>query len=238
LTLPASAEQWLADFSRGLLDLAQAHRTALIGGDTTCGPLTIAVQILGLTPSGSAIRRRGARPGDIVCLSGPVGDAAAGLKLVTGQGSDTPDADRSYLIERFVHPTPRVELGLLLRGIASAAIDVSDGLYADLGKLVTASGVGARLDIETLPLSEPLRRQFDPKTARDCALAGGDDYELCFTVPAAQMDKLRHSAQASGQVIHSIGHIEEHLGVRLYEAGRAVQIESQGQNKGYDHFGG
>lgn len=232
LTLPAAEEQWLEKFSGGLLELARAHRTALIGGDTTSGPLSIAVQILGLAPAGTAIRRSGAHEGDIVCLSGTVGDAAAGLRLLK-ETSRSSAEDRSYLIKRFVCPTPRVELGKLLRGKASAAMDVSDGLYADLGKLVAASGVGARLDIDAVPLSAALSRCFDVETAREWALAGGDDYELCFTVPPQRMDEIRQVAGQLGLVIHSIGRVEATPGVRCYDAGRPVEL----QLKGYDHFG-
>lgn len=231
LTLPSADERWLADFSRGLHGLAARHGVALIGGDTTAGPLTVTVQILGLVPAGSAIRRSGARTGDLVCVSGTVGDAAAGLRALedSARGSS---ADREFLIERFIHPVPRVELGLMLRGVATAAIDVSDGLYADAEKMLAAGGVGARLDLDVLPISDALRRYAGEEGARPLALQGGDDYELCFTLPAAQFPAFEAAARAAGQVIHSIGVVESDPGVRCQAAGRAIDLKLTG----YDHF--
>lgn len=232
LTLPAADEDWLESFSRGFLNLAAEQGVALIGGDTTSGPLTIAVQILGLAPQGAAIRRSGASVGDAIFVSGCVGDAAAGLALIQGRATAPNTADLEYLQQRFSRPTPRVALGLALRGIASAAIDVSDGLHADLGKLVAASGTGARLDLDALPLSEGLLRTAGPGQALEYALAGGDDYELCFTVPqdkVAQLDRLRETPTLAHR---RIGVIEAAPGVRGYQSGQAVRIETMG----YDHF--
>jgi thiamine-monophosphate kinase len=232
LTLPSAEEQWLAEFSGGLLELAAQHRCALIGGDTTSGPLNIGVQILGLAPTGAAIRRTGARPGDLVCLSGAVGDAAAGLKVLLGTARTAAGPDRAYLIDRFMRPTPRVAVGLLLRGAATAAIDVSDGLFADLGKLAAASRVGARLELERLPLSPALIRSEGQEGARACGLQGGDDYELCFTVPADRYEDLRQTLQPRGHAIYPIGVIEATPGVRCHLAGTPVDLELTG----YDHF--
>jgi thiamine-monophosphate kinase len=233
LTMPKAEESWLAQFSGGLLELAAQHQVALIGGDTTGGPLTVSVQILGLAPAGMAIRRSGARAGDLVCLSGAVGDAAAGLQLLLDSERAASAEDRAYLIDRFVRPTPRVSLGLLLRDIATAAIDLSDGLLADLGKLAAASGMGARLELERLPLSPALVRCAGAEEgARNCALQGGDDYELCFTVPAANFESLRRSLEVAGHSIHAIGVIEPQPGVRCYDHGDPVDLELTG----YDHF--
>jgi thiamine-monophosphate kinase len=150
-----------------------------VGGDTTSGKtLVVTVQIVGDVASGMAIKRSGAQPGDNIYVTGTVGDAAAGLELLTA-GNPQP-----YLSARFFRPDARIEFGQALVGAASAAIDVSDGLFADLGKLLAASGVGGALDLEALPLSDELREQFDVEAQRRMALSGGDDYELCFTAPA------------------------------------------------------
>ncbi len=231
LTLPQVEERWLAGFSRGLRDLAVRHGVALIGGDTTRGPLTVSVQILGLIPDGEAIRRSAAKVGEIICVSGSLGDAAAGLKI-TQKGVQERTGDERHLMQRFLEPTPRVALGLGLRGLVSAAIDVSDGLYADLGKLVAASGVGARLDIDGLPCSSALLSCVGKERATELALSGGDDYELCFTVPEQRMEQVQHVAAMQGEVIHRIGVVEALAGVRCHAAGRPVDMPFTG----YDHF--
>ena len=178
LTLPAADEAWLARFAEGLHAAAGQFDLALVGGDTTSGKtLVVTVQIVGDVASGMAIKRSGAQPGDTIYVTGTVGDAAAGLELLTA-GKPQP-----YLSARFFRPDARIQFGQSLVGAASAAIDVSDGLFADLGKLLTASGVGGVLDLEALPLSDELREEFDVETQRRLALSGGDDYELCFTVP-------------------------------------------------------
>ncbi len=232
LTLPAVDETWLAGFSESLLALAARHHMALIGGDTTSGPMTVAVQILGCVPAGTALRRSGAQPGDVVCLSGSVGDAAGGLRLLQDGGADEGGEDTAYLLDRFARPTPRVALGKILRGVATAAIDISDGLCADVAKLGAASGVAIRLEVDALPLSAALLRRFGPDVAREYALRGGDDYELCFTVPPADLEGLRSKAQSQGHFIHRIGVAERGQGVRGYASGRAVDLDC----RGYDHF--
>ena len=179
LTLPAADEAWLARFADGLHAAATQFDVALVGGDTTSGKtLVITVQIVGDVASGMAIKRSGAQLGDSIYVTGTVGDAAAGLELLSA-GRPHP-----YLSTRFLRPNARIEFGQALVGAASAAIDVSDGLFADLGKLLAASGVGGVVDLEALPMSEELREQFDVETQRRLALSGGDDYELCFTAPA------------------------------------------------------
>src|ERR1700722_8804883 len=187
LTMPSVDAAWLERFSAGLMDLAEAHGVALVGGDTTRGPLTVSVQVLGHAPRGTTLRRSGARAGDLLAVTGTLGDAGAGLSFVT-----TPPAAESRpaalkLIRRFEYPTPRVQFGASARGIATAAMDLSDGLIGDLPKLARASGLAAHVAVERLPLSEPMRAAVPEAQARDWALAAGDDYELLLAVPAARL---------------------------------------------------
>jgi thiamine-monophosphate kinase len=232
LTLPQADERWLGDFNRGFRELAVRHRVALIGGDTTHGPLTLTVQILGLVPAGSAIRRDGAQAGDLIFVSGTPGDAAAGLELLRRPEAERSGDDERYLVERFLAPAPRIDLGESLRGLATAAIDVSDGLHADLGKLLGASGVGGRLDLASLPLAEALIRARGPERARELALGGGDDYELCFTAPPQRRAAVLAAAGACSCPVDEIGVIETQRGLRCFERGREVTVNV----KGYDHF--
>lgn len=229
LTLPEALESWLERFSAGLLGLAARHEVALIGGDTTAGPLTVTVQLLGHVPPGRAVRRSGAAAGDLLCVSGTLGDAAAGLASLQGRLAIAASADRDALQGRFLYPDARVRLGLALRGIASAAIDVSDGLAADLGKLLSASGVGARMELDQLPLSTALRGSVPRAEALRHALHGGDDYELCFTVPAARCTDL---VRESGVPVTAIGVIESTPGLRGFDSGRSVALSLSG----FDHF--
>lgn len=176
LTMPDADEHWISDFAEGLHAAAAEYDVALVGGDTTQGDIVVvSVQITGDIVEGGAIHRSGAAAGDAIFVTGTVGDAAAGLELLkAGQGND-------FLSNRFLRPAARVDFGQSLVGVASAAIDVSDGLYTDLQKLLSASGVGAELDVDCLPLSDALRSKFALEAQRRFALSGGDDYELCFT---------------------------------------------------------
>ena len=192
LTLPtADSADAMRIFVDGLADgfaeLARPHRLALVGGDTTRGPLTLSVAVHGFVPHGQALRRSGAQAGDVVLVTGTLGDAAAGLRLLQQPGGADAGPQRDYLIGRLNRPTPRLAAGIALRGQASACIDVSDGLLADLGHICAASGVRAELDAAALPRSPALLALFDAEAARDLALGGGDDYELCFTVPADRL---------------------------------------------------
>jgi thiamine-monophosphate kinase len=232
LTLPRAEERWLAEFSRGLGELARSYRVALIGGDTTRGALCLTLQILGLVPPGEALRRDGARAGDVIFVTGTPGDAAAGLALVQDAASRRGNGSAGYLEGRFLAPTPRVELGQSLRGIASAAIDISDGLHADLGKLLSASGMGARIDLEKLPLSGELLSEHGPERARQLALGGGDDYELCFTASPGRRADVQAAAAACACPIGEIGVVESAAGLRCLDRGREVSVNVVG----YDHF--
>jgi thiamine-monophosphate kinase len=237
LTLPAADEAFLEAFAAGLGKLAALHDVALVGGDTTAGPLTISVQVLGFVPAGQALRRAGAAAGDLLFVSGTPGDAAAGLLLERGTrgGVVAAEADRAAaerLRARFLYPTPRVALGRALRGLASACIDVSDGLAGDAGKLAAASGLGLRLEADALPLSSELVQVMGPARALDLALSGGDDYELCFSVPAARLAELAAAAQQGGCPVRCIGQLQAAPGLWLWQDGRLAAYEA----RGYDHF--
>lgn len=230
LTLPSVDLQWLAGFSAGLDGLARRFQVALVGGDTTRGPLAVTVAVVGSVPAGAALLRRGARPGDDLWISGTPGDAAAGLAILQGQLHGHGRA-RDALVQRFQLPAPRVELGLALRGIASACIDVSDGLAGDLAKLCAASGVGADIESRELPLSAGLCSVAGPEARLRFALGGGDDYELLFTAPAAERARL--AALEAGAVLRRIGVIGETTGIRI--DGVAPERET---GHGFDHFAG
>ena len=231
LTLPVTEESWIKEFADGFLGLARQHDLALVGGDTTRGPLSVTVQAIGYVPHGRGLRRSGARVGDVVLVSGTLGDAAAGLH-------DSNDDLR----QRFDYPTPRIALGESLLEVASAAMDVSDGLLADLAKLTAASGIGATLEIENLPLSDSLLAVKGLDEARRLALTGGDDYELLFTMSEAHWEEWRRvwaerSATDPSVAITPIGRIDEHEGLRMTLAGKSVDRTALGvERSGWDHF--
>lgn len=228
LTLPQGDADLVAGFADGFAALAHAHGVALVGGDTTQGPLSITVTALGGVPAGRALTRAGAQVGDAVCVTGTPGDAAGALALLR-DGSAVPDA----LLARLHRPTPRVSAGLALRGMAHACIDISDGLVADLGHVCAGSGVGAQLDAGALPLSTALRGTFDAAACRGFALTGGDDYELCFTVAEQDMEKIVETCGALGVPVARIGRIVAGAGVRVVDAqGHAVAVP----HPGWEHF--
>lgn len=237
LTLPRAEERFLEAFARGFSQLADRFDVALVGGDTTSGPLAATVQALGFVPPGLALRRRGGRPGDLLFVSGTPGDAAAGLCLERGQsgGLVVPRGAEScaeVLRQRFLFPEPRVGLGLALRGLASACIDVSDGLAVDAGKLAAASGCGLRIEVESLPLSKALVDVAGLERARSWSLSGGEDYELCFSLPPSRLAELPEALERAGCTAQCIGVLEPGAGVRAYLAGR----ESVLRTDGWDHF--
>lgn len=186
LTLPETDEEWLRDFSRGLFACAREYKVALAGGDTTRGPLTITIQVMGAVEPGHALRRDGANIGDFVLVTHSLGDGAAALALIQNQ-INCDRASSEYLYERFYRPIPRLHESWLIRDFASAALDISDGLVADLQHICDASDVGAVIDVENLPLSPAVRALNNSAQAIEWALSGGDDYELCFTVPPQNM---------------------------------------------------
>ena len=239
LALPRADEAWLAAFSQGLLALADAHGCALVGGDTTQGPLNLCITVLGEVPPGQALLRSGAQPGDDLFVSGTLGDARLALEALQGR-TNLPPTLLQAARQRLEQPTPRVALGLALRGVASAAMDVSDGLLGDLGHILRASGVGACVDtsitmklIAASALPESVRVHFDVNFLHQCTLAGGDDYELLFTTPAAARAAVAAASQASSTPVTRIGRIEAEPGMRL--------VDGQGQPvvhhyASFDHF--
>ena len=231
LTTPEAEEAWLAEFAAGLGALARAHRVALVGGDTTRGPLTVTVQLLGTVPRGGALRRSGGRAGDVLFVSGTPGDAAAGLALEQGRLSVPPEA-RAYLRERFLLPTPRMALGEQLRGFASACIDVSDGLLGDAGKLAAASQAGVEISFGEVPVSEPLVRAVGEEQARTLALTGGDDYELLFTVPPENIATMLTELPAQRWGYRRIGTLRAAPGAVVVRDGTVMQFS----HSGYQHF--
>lgn len=219
LTLWDKDEQWVEEFADGLFAAAAAHEVKLVGGDTTQGDsVVVTVHITGEVEQGSALLRSGAKVGDSVFVTGTLGDAAAGLALLQADVTD------GELVNRFLRPTPRVQLGRALCGRATAAIDVSDGLVADLGKLVTASGVGAEIHVGEIPVSDALLSRYDRRKAEQLALTGGDDYELCFTAPA--------DAIADLEGVAAIGVVTAGVGVVCRRDGEIVEVDPSG----YRHF--
>ncbi len=204
IALPGANGRWLAAFARGFMQLARRHGVDLVGGDTTRGPLTVGVQVIGEVPAGRALRRDGARRGDDVWVSGTLGDAAMALAAIGGRVALT-RAERARLERRLHAPTPRLALGAALRAVASSAIDVSDGLVADLGHICERSRVGAIVQLDRIPVAAALRRRLDRPVTRAAMLAGGDDYELAFT-----------AAPRRGA---AIARISRRLGIRLTRIG-------------------
>lgn len=232
LTLPEEDEIWLEQFAAGFMRLAEASGLALVGGDTTRGPLSVTVTVLGFLPVGRALLRSGARPGDLICVSGMPGAAAAGLRALQ---EDRHGPAAEVLRARFLYPAPRCVLGGQLLGRATAAIDVSDGLAADLGHILEQSGVGARLEAGRLPLAPEAVELFGATAARELALTGGDDYELCFTLPDEQFASLARLARELGLPLTRIGVIEDRPGLRILDVdGQPLRLA----RAGYDHFGG
>jgi thiamine-monophosphate kinase len=231
LCLPAPDPEWLDAFLDGALALANEHQVSLVGGDTTRGPLSISITALGFVSVGQALRRDGANVGDDVWITGSPGDAAAALSQWRA-GHDMDPALRA----RLDRPTPRLAAGLALRGLAHACIDVSDGLLADLGHVLYASGVGARIDVMHLPFSSALADAF-PRIAQrqELQLAGGDDYELCFTAPPDRRGAILDALVACDTAATRIGQVESEPGVRVIGADGALW---QGKIVGWDHFAG
>ncbi|MEF7615418.1 thiamine-phosphate kinase [Aquincola sp. MAHUQ-54] len=231
LALPRVDEAFLAGFSRGLFALADAHRIELVGGDTTAGPLNIGITVFGEVPPGQALLRSGARPGDALWVSGTLGDARLALEVFRGQRSL--DGDAFDTVRRAMEqPQPRVALGEALRGLATSAADVSDGLLGDLGHILRRSRVGARLAAHDVPRSEILRAQ--PASVQlECTLAGGDDYELVFTAPAGADDAVRAAGRAAGVAVTRIGLMEAEPGLRVVDAEGGPVVP---QWASFDHF--
>ncbi|MDH0897626.1 MULTISPECIES: thiamine-phosphate kinase [unclassified Pseudomonas] len=228
LTLPDARADWLDGLARGLSQMAGHCAIALVGGDTTRGPLSLTLTVFGQVPAGQALTRAGARPGDLLCVGGSLGDGAGALPLVLGRQAAV-GADADYLLQRYWAPEPQLALGQWLRGRATAALDISDGLLADCGHIAAASGLSLEIELERLPLS-PALRALAGTAATDCALGGGDDYRLAFTLPPELLPGL----QAQWPEAAVIGRARPGQGVSL--------VNGQGRHHepsrtGYQHFG-
>ena len=230
LTLPKIESSWLESFARGLSDSLKQFNIALIGGDTTRGPLSISFTVFGQAPYNQEIRRSGAKPGDIILVSGDLGAAALAVKFL--DAPDLPPSDHSALMHKLLHPQPRIDLIDFLRLYATAAIDLSDGLSADLNHICSASRVGACLNLDTIPIN-PLVKHYYHDKAVDLALTGGDDYELCFTVPERKFDSLMSALTQAGVVCYPIGVIEKEPGLRIKTA---ENLCHEIVPRGYSHF--
>ena len=230
LSLPQADVAWLDGFLDGFLELANMHGVALVGGDTTRGPLSICAAVQGFVEAGSALRRDGAYVGDDIWVSGTLGDAAGALARLQAGIADDP-AERS----RLDRPTPRVALGRALRGIATSCIDISDGLLADLGHVGAASGVGTEIELAALPASTALRSAFDTDSRHALQATGGDDYELCFTAPESKRSEVASVTRESAVEVARIGRVVAGKGVAAFDADGARWTPAQG---GYQHFAG
>lgn len=231
LTLPEADGEWLDAFLDGFMELAAEHQVALVGGDTTRGPLSITIAAHGVLPAGTALRRDGAGLNDDVWITGTLGDAAGALSQWRGNGPMS-----AKLRYRLDCPTPRIIAGIALRGFASAAIDISDGLVADLGHVLVKSGVGAELDLGRLPTSRTFAEHFRSEAERwRLQLTGGDDYELCFTAPPANALAIEQAMAACATAATVIGRITGEPGLRLRTPeGEAFVLE----HAGFEHFSG
>lgn len=228
LTIPSVDSGWLAEFARGLDAMAAGCAMSLIGGDTTRGPLSMTLTVFGRVPVGEALLRSGAQPGDLLCVGGALGDAAGALPIVLGE-RDADTVEAATLLGRYWTPQPQLALGQALRGKATAALDISDGLLADCTHIATASSVSLVIEQSRVPLSDSLLRFAGAEQALQCGLGGGDDYLLAFTLPATALLPL----QAEGWPVHVIGQVTTGEGVRLVDAdGSSLNIA----HRGYNHF--
>ena len=232
IALPEVNEPWLAEFSKGFFACAQAFNVDLIGGDTTRGPLTLSVQIMGEVPLGQAVQRSGAKAGDDIWVSGMIGSAALGLAHLQGKATLT-ESTVSHCLNALTIPTPRVALGLALRGIANSCIDISDGLTADLSHILKASNLGAKLKLENIHCHDYLRTRLDDANIQQCILAGGDDYELLFTAPKSQRAYIQQLSQQLQLSLSLIGETTPELGLTVSHHEQTIDITK----KGFDHFG-
>lgn len=232
LTLPSANERWLEEFCSGFFTLANRFQVQLIGGDITHGPLSITVQALGHVPAGQALTRSGAKAGDLIYVTGTPGDAGLALQSLQHKVTVSPNYLHECL-EKLNRPEPRIATGLALRKLASAAIDVSDGLAADLGHILQQSKVGARLNVDHLPLSEALARTLSPHEAIALALSAGDDYELCFTVPPANRDAVEQGLASLPCRYTCIGSVTAGQGLHCHHQDGS---DYHGKIPGYQHF--
>lgn len=233
ITLPEVDESWLEAFSDSLFEQLDYYDMQLIGGDTTRGPLSMTLGIHGLVPAGRALKRSGARAGDWIYITGTPGDSAAGLAILQDRLKVANAQQADYLVKRHLRPKPRVLHGQALRDLASSAIDLSDGLVSDLGHILKASDCGARITLDSLPYSDAMRENVAPEQALKWALSGGEDYELCFTVPELNRGALDVAIGNLGVPFTCIGQVgPASEGLQFFENGKPVTVDL----KGYDHF--
>lgn len=233
ITLPEVDEDWLEAFSDSLFEQINYYDMQLIGGDTTRGPLSMTLGIYGYVPAGRALKRSGAKPGDWIYVTGTPGDSAAGLAILQNRLRVENEQDAQWLLKRHLRPTARILHGQALRDLASAAIDLSDGLSSDLGHIVKASNCGAMLDMDAMPFSDAMRRHVEPEQALRWALAGGEDYELCFTVPERNRGALDVAIGHLGVPFTCVGQMSADVeGIHFSRDGKPVSFDL----KGYDHF--
>lgn len=236
LTLPKAEKHWLQQFSQALSEDAALFNCALVGGDTTSGPLSITIQVFGSVPKGKAIIRSGAKAGDSIYVTGSLGEGAAAL-ILFDDSADIADrvgqVKQDLLLKRFYRPEPRLSEGLRLRNLASAALDISDGLLADLGHIAESSGLGAEVHFGQLPVAPWLKTLAEPTLVTKWALSGGDDYELCFTVPQDNCPAVETLIDQGELSACCIGQMTTGSGVRCFDKqGNLVELET----KGYQHF--
>ncbi|WP_233955463.1 thiamine-phosphate kinase [Pectobacterium versatile] len=233
ITLPKSNSQWLSAYSDSLFELLDYYGMQLVGGDTTRGPLSLTLTIHGLVPAGRALTRRGARIGDWIYVTGSLGDSAAGLAILQNTLHVEDEETRQRLLQRHLRPQPRILQGQALRDLASSAIDLSDGLISDLQHILKASECGARINLDAIPQSDWLRGCIDEEQALRWALSGGEDYELCFTVPEINRGALELALGHLGADYTCIGQIgPSSEGLRFFRDNKATELNW----KGYDHF--
>ena len=237
IALPEANEAWLTAFTRGFFRMADQHGIELVGGDTTRGALTISITVIGEVPPGQALRRDGAQAGDDIWVSGVLGSAALALAYRQGR-LFMEQIDAAKVLPALYLPTPRVALGIALRGVASSAIDVSDGLLGDLGHILARSQadptvIGARIEFASVPTLPVVQAYLHETVARDCVLAGGDDYELCFTAPVGHRDAVQAAAASAGVPVSRIGRIKTEPGLTVVDAGGEPIAVTQ---TGYNHF--
>ncbi|ASN86660.1 thiamine-phosphate kinase [Pectobacterium versatile] len=233
ITLPKSNSQWLSAYSDSLFELLDYYGMQLVGGDTTRGPLSLTLTIHGLVPAGRALTRRGARIGDWIYVTGSLGDSAAGLAILQNTLHVEDEETRQRLLQRHLRPQPRILQGQALRDLASSAIDLSDGLISDLQHILKASECGARINLDAIPQSDWLRGCVDEEQALRWALSGGEDYELCFTVPEINRGALELALGHLGADYTCIGQIgPSSEGLRFFRDNKATELNW----KGYDHF--
>ena len=232
ISLPESNEAWIKEFASGFFDLANQHSVSLIGGDMSKGPLSITLQIQGLVTTDTALKRDGAQKDDLIYVTGTLGDAGVGLGISQGKQS-IGNEYKTFFIDSLNRPEVSIEAGLRLRELANSAIDISDGLIADLGHILDASHVGAEIEVKKIPLSVAMQQCMDEKTAWNYALTSGDDYKLCFTASAEQHELIIDEFKEINIPVHCVGKIKSEAGLKL-KIPEGTNFEPTG--KSYEHF--